>query len=139
VPSKPASNTSTRCWHSLRSAKAIRGAIAAELADHTQQANRDRTIATSRIKQAESEREMSAHCAGAIPLEVLKKEMERITSDLAAAEKLLADTQTEAVAMQRLVDNALELAQHCAKLYGPARANERRMFNQGFFTRNLHR
>lgn len=115
----------------------IRTAIRTELADREAQAAWDQATATKAIDRLETEREklLHAHYDGAIPLDLLKSDMERITSDMVNAEKQLAATTETTRVIEHLADNALRLAEYCAKLYEKGTPHERRLLNQGFFTR----
>lgn len=114
----------------------IRGTIIRELATQNEQAARDVAEARRHHTQLENERQklLEAHYAGAIPLDILKREMDRLTRELHEA-----DTRANAVVrtqeeLTRMLDAALTLATHCYQLYEGATKRERRMFNQGFFT-----
>lgn len=85
--------------------------------------------------EAEREKLLAAHYEGAIPLDMLKREMERFTRELHEAEKTIALAQASATDQQRVLDRSLDLIQHCHQLYRRAKPRERRMFNQGFFRR----
>ncbi len=122
---------------SVARAAVIREAIICELAGQTEQATRDVTEARRQHARLENERQklLEAHYAGAIPLDMLKHEMDRLTRELHQADtraNTVAQSQEELV---RLLDAALRLATHCYRLYETANKRERRMFNQGFFTR----
>uniref|UniRef100_UPI0037C87DAC recombinase family protein n=1 Tax=Mycolicibacterium sp. TaxID=2320850 RepID=UPI0037C87DAC len=118
-------------------AAAIRDAATRELASQTEQAERDVAEAARQHARLDNERRklLEAHYAGAIPLDMLKREMDRLTRELAETEmRARAVTQTQEQ-LTRQLDTALDIATHCYALYENATKRERRMFNQGFFTR----
>ena len=128
-------------YHSLQLSPAkaanIREAVTRELVSQTTQADRDVNEARRQHARLDSERKklLEAHYAGAVPLDVLKAEMDRLTRELHAADTLAATVMRSQDELNRLLDTALGLATHCYDLYERATKRERRMFNQGFFTR----
>ncbi|WP_418004392.1 zinc ribbon domain-containing protein [Mycobacterium sp. PDNC021] len=118
----------------------IRQPILRELATQTEQAARDVAEARRQHTQLENERQklLEAHYAGAVPLDMLKREMGQLTLELHEA-----DTRANTVAqseeeLTRLLDAALMLT-HCYELDETVERRERRLFNQGFFTRLYRR
>jgi site-specific DNA recombinase len=115
----------------------IRASIVRELATQTEQAARDVAEARRQHARLESERQklLEAHYAGAVPLDMLKREMARLTRELHEANtRATAVTQSQEE-LTRLLDTALMLATHCYEFYETVENRERRLFNQGFFTR----
>ena len=92
------------------------------------QAKRER----KRILDLETERRklLQAHLAGAVPLDLMKEEQDRITKELANAGAVLANTEVHWEALEENLTKALGLAAHFGEAYRRARPNERRWFNQ---------
>lgn len=89
---------------------------------------------------SERMRLLQAHYAGAIPLDLLKQEQDRIASQLASIEERLTSSNTEFDRFEQLIKRALDLATYAAKAYRHAATVKgsdqiRRLFNQAFFTR----
>lgn len=115
----------------------IRATIVRELSGQTEQTARDVAEARRQYARLETERQKlpEAHYAGAIPLDMLKREMERLTRQLREADTRANTVARDQEDLTRLLDAALMLATHCYDLYQRATHRERRLFNQGFFTR----
>lgn len=122
---------------SVARAAVIRETIIRELAGQTEQAARDVAEARRQQERLDNERQklLEAHYAGAIPLDILKREMDRLTRELHEADTRAATVAQSQEELVRLLDAALTLATNCYRLYDTANHRERRMFNQGFFTR----
>lgn len=118
-------------------AAAIRESVIRELENQTEQAARDVTEAQRAHNRLENERQklLEAHYAGAVPVDILKREMDRLTRELHDADMRAQSVIRSQEELTRLLDAALNLAAHCYALYENATKRERRMFNQGFFTR----
>ncbi|KSU53335.1 hypothetical protein AS181_22145 [Gordonia sp. SGD-V-85] len=118
-------------------ATAISETVHGELSAHGKQAELDTSAAKKRLTRAQTEQEklLAAHYDGAIPLELLKKEMKRLSDVIEAATNQLAISGQGLDELRHRADSAIELAHHCHRLYERARPSERRMLNQGFFTR----
>ncbi|WP_394853554.1 recombinase family protein [Mycobacteroides abscessus] len=83
---------------------------------------------------------LQAHYAGAIPLDLLKQEQDRIAHQLAAIEERLASSSTEFSQFEHLIKRALDLALYAARAYRQAATavggdQIRRLLNQAFFTK----
>ncbi len=76
---------------------------------------------------------LEAHYNDAIPLDILRTEQERLTKELTQVDKRLAALKADRADQERLVREALELAEHCADAYQQAPEHLKRMFNQIFF------
>jgi DNA invertase Pin-like site-specific DNA recombinase len=78
---------------------------------------------------------MQAHYAGAVPLDQLKEEQDRIATTLAQVTyRLDAASASYAEAQEELAD-CLDLASDCYSVYQQAPDAVRRLFNQAFFER----
>lgn len=96
--------------------------------------NRQLTIQRERLTN-ERIRLLQAHYAGAVPLELLKNEQERITRQLTDIETRLTAANLEFDKIETCLQKALDYATNCGKAYLHAGPQERRLMNQAFFTR----
>ncbi len=78
---------------------------------------------------------LDAHCAGAIPIDLLKSEQERITSRLASVERQVADVEANYDTARTALAEVLDLLRNCHAAYLEANGDVRRLFNQAFFTK----
>ena len=87
--------------------------------------------------QAEQTILVRSHLASpvAVPLEQLEREQKRIGSELANAERDIAEAEGEARLVRRAGAEALTLLTHVARAYREADSSTRRTFNQAFFER----
>jgi DNA invertase Pin-like site-specific DNA recombinase len=85
-----------------------------------------------RILDLEKERRklLQAHLAGAVPLELLREEQDRMTKELANAGAVLANTEVHWESLETNLKMALGLATHFGEAYRKATPTERRWFNQ---------
>ena len=114
-------------------------AVMAELAAQEAALAADRQHQATRLRQLEDERGklMQAHYAGAIPLDLLKSEQERITSEMATVKGRLAAAQASLDRAQATVDHAVREAEDCHRAYLESTPHGRRLMNQAFFNRVL--
>lgn len=80
---------------------------------------------------------MEAHYAGAIPVDLLGQEQDRISKALASITNELKATEAEWDTVETNLQMALDLATDCHAAYLSAPEHIRRMFNQAFFERIL--
>jgi site-specific DNA recombinase len=101
-----------------------------------------RTDVESAIKQLTSEREklererervLQAHYADAIPLDLLKKEQERITAGLRENARQRARHSADMEAIEDSLHLALDLLRDCPAAYRDAPDHMRKLLNQVFF------
>ena len=83
--------------------------------------------------ERQREKLMEAHYAGAIPVDLLGREQERISRSLREIETRMAATSTEFETIERNLGRALDLAGDCGAAYEQAPDHIKRMFNQAFF------
>lgn len=76
---------------------------------------------------------LDAHYAGAIPIDLLKSEQERIVSQLGRVEQQLADVETSYETARTTLTEVLDLLRDCHAAYLEANGDVRRLFNQAFF------
>ena len=120
-------------------AERIREIVLDELDTATREAADAVAAATRNKAQLERERAklLEAHYAGAVPLDMLKSEMDRLTRALNAAERDLAEGSQSRAEVKKVLDQALEAIKTCHRVYGKAKTHPsiRRMLNQGFFSK----
>ena len=80
---------------------------------------------------------LQAHYAGAVPLDLLKEEQERIGREVRDARRLLRHAETAFDDVERSVRQALELATNLHAAYKAGGPMVRRLLNQFFFARVL--
>ncbi len=97
------------------------------------EANAER--AKKRLARLKDERSklMQAHYAGAVPVDLLKTEMDRLTRALAEAETEIAKARSSLEQVTQTLENALLVAGRCQRHYAAAPPPIRRQINQGFF------
>ena len=83
----------------------------------------------------ERARLLQAHYAGAVPLDLLKTEQDRISHQLTDTESRLTATNVEFDKIEMCLNKALDYAVNCGNAYLYAGPQERRLLNQAFFTR----
>ena len=105
------------------------------------QANRQQDIQrlTTRQQQLEDQRHklLEAHYAGAIPLDLLKKEQDQLTSSILAIQRELDGYTADAALVEQHLTQALDLLEDCSRLYAAAPAHLKKQLNQVFFERIL--
>jgi site-specific DNA recombinase len=110
-----------------------------ELATLRADADRDRDVQSRRLRSLEAERKklLDAHYADAIPLDLLKSEQERITTEIANAEGRLSAITTDFKKAKTNLQRALTRIGDCEAAYQEASGQLRRQFNMAFFRRLL--
>ena len=105
------------------------------------QANRQQDIQrlTTRQQQLEDQRHklLEAHYAGAIPLDLLKKEQDQLTSSILAIQRELDGYTADAALVEQHLTQALDLLEDCSRLYAAVPAHLKKLLNQVFFERIL--
>jgi len=97
---------------------------AAELAD----------LASRRTQlEGEQQKLLQAHYAGAIPLDLLKKEQDRITASLETIEHRISAHHGHYAAARENLDDSLKLLSNAADIYEHADDANRRLINQALF------
>ena len=80
---------------------------------------------------------LRAYQAGAIPLELLKQEQDRIASEMATCEARLETIHVQLDQLRGVLDRAIAIARRCGMGYMKAKPQRRRLFNQAFFEKIL--
>lgn len=78
---------------------------------------------------------LQAHYAGAVPLDLLASEQERLGRQRAHVEQQLEAMQADHETLRRNLRAALDLVENLADTYRRAQPKERRMLNQALFSR----
>jgi hypothetical protein len=115
----------------------LRQGIRAELDAQRATAEEDALRAKTRLSQLRLERErlLQAHYAGAVPLDLLKQEMDRLTREVTAVEAALSATATAMADLDATLECALTIAATCERHYLMAPPKQRRQINQGLFVK----
>ncbi len=102
-------------------------------------AERDQAIATSRIGHLTEQRRklLEAHYAGAIALDLLKSEQDRIADELGAVKKLLKASEVRFATIEATLQGCLAFLANCHEAYRDAPQHVRRRLNQAVFERFL--
>ncbi|MFK0249750.1 recombinase family protein [Amycolatopsis azurea] len=113
----------------------IRAGVSAEFRRLQAVADVEQQRARRRIQEAEQQRQklLTAFYEDAIPEDLLKQEMQRLTQELGQAQAQLAEQEASLEELDEQLNRALYVASHCTGLYGEASPAIRRQFNQGFF------
>jgi len=97
-----------------------------------------RSLTTRRTNIEDRRRRLlHAHYEGAIPLDLLKEEQAKLTSELNQIERQLAAYQADAAEVRQHLTQALDLLEDCHRLYQAAPPHLRKLLNQVFFERVL--
>ena len=76
---------------------------------------------------------MKAHYAGAVPIDILKEEQDRIKGELATAGALMTNSEIHWESLEDNLDRALSLASRVGSTYELANDQVRRQLNQAIF------
>ena len=113
--------------------------LLAELARIEGEKDRNVRSLTVRRTNLEDERRrlLQAHYGGAVPLELLKEEQDRLGRELTGIQRQLDAYQADAKLVRAHVEQALDLLEDCYRLYMAAPDHLRKQLNQVFFERVL--
>ena len=97
-----------------------------------------RSLTTRRTNIEDRRRRLlHAHYEGAIPLDLLKEEQAKLTSELGQIERQLAAYKADAAEVRQHLTQALDLLEDCHRLYQAAPDHLKKLLNQVFFERVL--
>ena len=97
-----------------------------------------RSLTTRRTNIEDRRRRLlHAHYEGAVPLDLLKEEQAKLTSELSQIERQLAAYKADAAEVRQHLTQALDLLEDCHRLYTAAPAHLKKLLNQVFFERVL--
>ncbi len=124
---------------SAKQIRTIRAKLDHALAGMRTQAEQETARQQRRLAKLTDERTklLHAYYQGAIPLDLLHQEQDRIAGQITSAEAQLAIAQRSATDVQSTLDKALDLLAGCQRAYTNAPAHLRRQWNQALFLR-LH-
>jgi len=122
----------TTGWVSPEYAGLLDELIRDELAVYRDQADKTRASATHRLQLLQGKRRslLDARYAGAIPIELLKSEQDRLTEEAEACQRRLAKAGTTSEAIEENLEQCLQFIQDAATTYRTAPARIRRRMNQ---------
>ena len=97
-----------------------------------------RSLTTRRTNIEDRRRRLlHAHYEGAIPLDLLKEEQAKLSTELGQIERQLAAYQADAAEVRQHLTQALDLLEDCHRLYQAAPPHLKKLLNQVFFERVL--
>ena len=111
--------------------QALRRQLARMIQDTQQQLTQ--ITATQQKLEHQQHKLLQAHYENAIPVELLRKEQQRIAHSLTAANHRIQTLEQDLGDKEELVSQALDIAQHMASAYHHAPNHIRRMLNQLLF------
>jgi site-specific DNA recombinase len=116
---------------------AVRAFLEEELSKLRLDTERERTAQERRLTglRGEQKKLLEAHYADAVPLDLLKCEQARLTSEIASAESRLAEIEGDFKKAESNLQRALTRAGDCEAAYLEAAGTLRRQFNLTFFAR----
>lgn len=127
-------------YKSVQLTAEVRGAIEQRLLTAldklTAAQDEERQTLTTRLYQLKDQQAklLQAHYAGAVPLDLLASEQERLGQQRASVEQQLDAMQTSHESLRANLRSALDLVEDVQSTYRQARPKERRMLNQALFT-----
>jgi len=113
----------------------LRTVVKEELTHYFHGSSQELKHQTKRLTKLNDEREalLRAHLAGAVPLDLLKTEQDRIAREVTQAKAIIDALSQDTDQVETTLTAALELAQDCDQLYRDAMPAERQRLNQIFF------
>lgn len=116
-------------------AQQIREAISSEFERQRKQAKREVKRQQARLVKLQDQRRklLHAHLEGAVPVDLLKEEQQRIGREIRQAEQLIARYDLEFEKIAVALQQALDLAVNCHWVYQHATPQVRRILNQALF------
>jgi DNA invertase Pin-like site-specific DNA recombinase len=116
-----------------------REALAGELANRRKHSEVDAKRQNRRLNKLAEERRklLQAHYAGAIPLELLKEEQDRIGREVTEARRFLQQAEQAFADVESTIAQALEIARNLFEAYSQGGPTVRRLLNQFFFSKVL--
>ena len=97
-----------------------------------------RSLTTRRTNLEDKRRRLlHAHYEGAVPLDLLKEEQAKLTSELNQIERQLTAYKADAAEVHQHLTQALDLLEDCHRLYTAAPDHLKKLLNQVFFERVL--
>ena len=118
-------------------AEAVRGKLSQALAGMREQAEAEAARQRKRLAKLAEEREklLHAYYAGAVPVDLLRSEQERLTAEAAHAERHIEAAEASFTDIEETLGKALDLLADCQAAYLAAPGHLRRQWNQALFER----
>jgi site-specific DNA recombinase len=109
--------------------------VLALLAEQRVAADADRGQQQRALQRLDDEQQklLQAHYANAVPLDLLRSEMDRLERERDVVSRRASALVTDFDRVEEGLDRALYLASHCAEMYRLASPSERRLINQAIF------
>jgi hypothetical protein len=130
-----------RHWRTVTVSQPHRDAIRTSVMSHidTVMPERDRRVRAAErlLTQLKNERDrlLKAHYDGAVPIDQLREEQDRIASELAVAEREVCSRRLSREQLVHALDRAVGLLDDAHEQYKQSTAQERRRMNQPVFER----
>ena len=120
-------------------AELARAKLDQALASMREQAEQEAARQRRRCAKLTGKREklLHAYYAGAVPVDLLRQEQDRLASEIAQAERHLETAEQSFGEVQATLDKALDLLANCERTYRKAPGHLRRQWNQALFERLL--
>ena len=117
----------------------VRGKLKHALTGMREQAEAEATRQRKRLVKLTEEREklLHAHYAGAVPVDLLRSEQERLTTEATQAERHIEVAEASFADIEDTLGKALDLLADCQRAYLAAPGHLRRQWNQALFERLL--
>ncbi|MGH2990040.1 MAG: hypothetical protein ACRDMA_09275 [Solirubrobacterales bacterium] len=117
----------------------VREKLDQALAGMCQQAEQEAARQRRRLAKLTGERKklLHAYYAGAVPVDLLRQEQERLADEIPQAERHLEIAEQSFGEIQATLGKALELLANCERAYRRAPGHLRRQWNQALFERLL--
>ena len=118
-----------------READGLREVVLSLVAERRSAVASDRVQQERVLQRVEDERQklLQAHYANAVPLDLMRSEMDRLERERDTAQRRLAAADVELDQVEAALEDALRLAKDCAQMYAEAPAAVRRLINQALF------
>ncbi len=118
-----------------KDAAAVRDQLVHELAEKRRQSAKELKRQAARVARLTRERDklLQAYYAEALPLDLFRREQQRISAAMEDAKAILKQRDYQFKETERTVTEAIELAANWGRAYGKASDQVRRQLNQAFF------
>jgi DNA invertase Pin-like site-specific DNA recombinase len=129
----------THCWSGVdlgpAVAEDVRGRLLAALKRSTTGLEQERTRQQKRVRALDGERRrlVRAHLQGAVPVDILKEEQERLEEELRQSQQQLRAMNVDWDVVEANLTYALGLVSDCEQAYRRGGPRVRRSYNQAFF------
>jgi len=120
-----------------RQAELVRGKLRQALGGMSEQTEAEATRQRKRLAKLTEEREklLHAYYAGALPVDLLRAEQDRLTTEATQAERHIEAAEASFADIEDTLGKALDLLANCQRAYLAAPGHLRRQWNQALFER----